>query len=183
MAEHADSPEELIVQDGEAAVGQRRSRVQMLLAAGVIGVVSVGGVAGWMGYDAYATVHAQQEREMLLQVGREAAVNLATIDHSQAEADVQRLLDVATGAFHDDFKSRSASFVELVKKAQSKSEGTITESGLESTAGDQAQVLVAMNVKTTGAGAAEQEPRGWRLGLTVQMTAVSAKVYNVEFVP
>ena len=41
----------------------------------------------------------------------------------------------------------------VVKKAQSHSEGTITEAALESESGDQAQVLVAVTVKTSTAGA------------------------------
>jgi Mce-associated membrane protein len=44
-------------------------------------------------------------------------------------------------------------------------------------------VLVAVTVKTSNAGAAEQEPRAWRMRLTVKKVGDEAKVSNVEFVP
>ena len=75
-------------------------------------------------------------------------------------------------------------FVEVVKKVQSKTEGTIAEAGLLSYAKDQAQVLVAISVKTSMAAAPpDQEPRRWRMRLTVDKNGDSAKVSKVEFVP
>ena len=114
---------------------------------------------------------------------RQAAVNLTTINYTEVDADIQRILNSATGAFHDDFQKRSQPFVDVVKQVQSKSEGTVAEAGLVSETGDEAQVLVAVAVKTSIAAAPEQEPRRWRLRITVQKTADGAKVSNVEFVP
>ncbi len=71
----------------------------------------------------------------------------------------------------------------MVKQAQSKSEGTIAEAGLESSSEREAQVLVAVSVRTTNAGAPEQEPRAWRMRLLVEQVGDEAKVSNVEFVP
>ena len=47
---------------------------------------------------------------------------------------------------------------------------------------NEAQVLVAVTVKTSNAGAAEQEPRAWRMKITVQKVGDEAKVANVRFV-
>jgi Mce-associated membrane protein len=38
-------------------------------------------------------------------------------------------------------------------------------------------------VKTSNAGAAQQEPRAWRMRITVQKVGDDAKVSQVEFVP
>jgi Mce-associated membrane protein len=119
----------------------------------------------------------------LLQVVKQAAVNLTTIDFEHAEADVQRILDSATGQFFDEFNTRSAPFVEVVKKAQSKSSGTVTEAGLESVNGQEGQVLVAVSVTTTNRGTADEQPRYWRMRLTVTKPGEDAKVSKVEFVP
>jgi Mce-associated membrane protein len=70
----------------------------------------------------------------------------------------------------------------VVKKAQSKSVGTVTEAGLESRSGDEAQVLVAVSVSTTNLGAAEEEPRHWRMRISVKKVGDEAKVSNVAFV-
>jgi Mce-associated membrane protein len=99
-----------------------------------------------------------------------------------ADADIQRILDSATGTFYDDFSNRSKPFIDVVKKAQSKSVGTIIEAGVESQSANEAQVLVAVSVKTSNLGAAEQDLRHWRMRITVQKLGNDAKVSNVAFV-
>jgi Mce-associated membrane protein len=161
----------------------RMPHVQLALIAGLVLVLALGGLTGWLGYNAYNAYQAEKERQLFLQVGRQGALNLTTIDWEHAEADVQRVLDSATGTFYDDFQNRAAPFVEVVKQAQSKSVGTIAEAGLESASSDEAQVLVAVTVNTSNAGAPQQEPRAWRMRLTVTKAGDDAKVSNVEFVP
>ena len=107
---------------------------------------------------------------------------MTTISYT-TDADVQRVLDCSTGGFYDDFQKRAPAFVEVVKQAQSKSEGTVSEAGLDSDQGDKAQVLVAVTVKTTTAGVADAQRRGWRMRIDVQKVGDAAKVFNVEFVP
>lgn len=173
--------------DGEVAAAPPKppmSHVRLATIAGLVLVLALAGLTGWLGYRAYQSHQADEQRKLFLQVGRQGALNLTTIDWQQAEGDVQRVLDSATGTFYDDFQKRSAPFVEVVKQAQSKSVGTIAEAGLESVSGDEAEVLVAVTVQTSNAGAPEQQPRAWRMRLTVQQTGEDeAKVSNVEFVP
>ena len=140
------------------------------------------GLCGWLGFRAYESHKAADERNLFLQVGRQAALNLTTIDFEHADEDVQRVLDSSTGTFYDDFQARAQPFKEVVKQAKSKSVGTIAEAGVESVTEDGAEVLVAVTVKTSNAGAAEQEPRAWRMRITVQKVDDEAKVANVRFV-
>ncbi|MGV0717540.1 tetratricopeptide repeat protein [Mycolicibacterium sp. XJ662] len=170
-------------EDGTVAAKPRMSHVRLATIVGVVLVLGLGGLVGWLGYQAYEAHQADEQRQLFVQVGRQGALNLTTIDWENAEEDVQRILDSATGTFYDDFQQRSAPFVEVVKQAQSKSEGTITEAGLESVSGDEGQVLVAVTVNTSNAGAPEQQPRSWRMRITVQKIDDEAKVSNVEFVP
>lgn len=159
------------------------SHVKVAMVVGLAIVVALGGLTGWLGYQAYQARQAEQLRELLVSVGRQGAINLTTIDFEHADADVQRILDSATDAFYDDFAKRSQPFVEVVKQAKSKSEGTVNEAGLESVTGTEGQVLVAVTVKTQNAGAQNQPPRNWRMRLTVKKTgADEAKVSKVEFV-
>ena len=165
------------------AAKRRPSHVALATILGLVLVLALSGLTGWLGFRAYQAYKAEQDRNLFLQVGRQGALNLTTIDWQQAEADVQRVLDSATGTFYDDFQNRAQPFVEVVKQAQSKSVGTVSEAGLESTSGDEAKVIVAVIVNTSNAGAPEQEPRAWRMRLTVQKVGDEAKVSNVEFVP
>jgi Mce-associated membrane protein len=160
------------------------SSIPRPIAVGVAIIVALLGLGGWLGFRVHQDNQVQAQRNLYVQVARQTAINLTTIDYTEVDADIKRVLDSATGAFHDEFQNRSQPFVEVVKKVQSKSEGTISEAGLLSYTKDQAQVLVAVAVKTSMAAApADQEPRRWRMRLTVDKTGDSAKVSNVEFVP
>jgi Mce-associated membrane protein len=171
--------------DAEVAASRRApwSHVKIALVAGLVGVLALAGLTGWLGYRTWESQRAESTRELFLQVGRQGALNLTTINWEQADADVQRILDSATGTFYDDFQKRAQPFAEVVKQAKSKSEGTIAEAGLETSTDDEAQVLVAVTVKTTNAGAPEQQPRAWRMRISVEKLGDEAKVSNVEFVP
>ena len=162
---------------------QTRSGVRLALVVGTVAVLALAGLVGWLGSRAYQSHQAQQQRNLFVQVGRQAALNLTTISATEAEADVQRILDSSTGSFYDDFQKRAPSFIEVVKQAQSKSEGTVTEAGLESDTKDEGKVLVAVTVKSQNAGAPDQQPRAWRMRLTVQKIGTDDKVSRVEFIP
>ena len=150
---------------------------------GVVMVVVLAGLVGWLGFRVYQSHQAQAQRSQFLQVARQGALNLTTIDWQHAEADVHRILDGATGEFYDDFAKRSQPFIEVLKKAQAKTVGTITEAGVESQTADSAQALVAVSVQTSNAGEAEQVPRAWRMRIDVQKVGDQVKVSNVGFVP
>lgn len=164
------------------AARRRLSRVGLALVAGAVAVATLAGLAGWLGYREYHKREAQAQRNLFIQTARQGAVNLTTISYTEIDADVQRILDSATGTFRDDFQQRSRPFIEVVKAAQSQSEGTITEAGLESVQGDSARVLVAVAVKSRTA-AGEQSPREWRMRIDVQAVGDGAKVSSVVFVP
>lgn len=176
----ADQPSAV---DAESPARQLSSRMRWPIALGLVIVVAVGALFAWLGYRAHEVRQADQERDLFLQVGQQAALNLATISSNDADADVQRILDSTVGKFHDDFAQRAPAFIEVVKEAQSNATGSVTAAGLESEASDKAQVLVAVAVKTSTAAAPEQEPRAWRMRVTVQKVEDGAKVADVVFVP
>lgn len=167
-----------------AARKPRMSYVRMATITGTVVVLALGGLTGWLGYRAYESRNAENLHHLFLQVGRQGALNLTTIDWEHAEADVQRVVDSSTGTFRDDFQERSAPFIEVVKQAKSKTTGEIIEAGVESESDNEAQVLVAVSVNTSNVSAPEQQPKSWRMRISVTRTGDGeAKVSNVEFVP
>ena len=190
--ENLETPEDVAVEDFDDAVAEEPaepgvSHLKLAMIVGLVVVLTLAGLVGWLGFRTYESQKLEAQRQLFLQVGRQGALNLTTIDWEHAEADVQRILDSATGTFYDDFQQRSAPFVDVVKQAQSKSVGMVTEAGLETgnAASDtQATVLVAVTVQTSNAGATEQQPRLWRMRVTVEDVGDDqVKVSNVEFVP
>lgn len=171
----------------ESPPSKRRLRLRRMphrqaLLVGLPLIAVLWSIAGWLGWQLYETHRVANEHAQLLQVGRQGALNLTTIDWQHADADVQRILNSATGTFYDDFSKRSQPFIDVVKQAQSKSEGTVTAAGLESASDDEGQVLVAVSVKITNAGKPEQRPRAWRMRVSVQKVGDDMKVSHVEFV-
>jgi Mce-associated membrane protein len=167
----------------EPAVAQRRTAAWLAMVVSIITALTLAGLGGWLGYRAYQAHQAQQQRDLMLQAGRQAALNLTTINYTEADADMARIIDSATGTFRDDFQTRAHAFVDVVKRGQSQTQGTITEAGLESDDNSQAQVLVAVSVKTMLPGAPPSQPRAWRMRISVQRVGNDIKVSNVVFVP
>ncbi|ORW41764.1 hypothetical protein AWB90_21055 [Mycobacterium paraense] len=153
------------------------------VAASLAIVVVSAGLIGWLAYRGYQSHQYHSQSALFLHAARQGALNLTTINYTEAETDVQRIVDSATGTFRDDFTRRSQPFIDVVKQAQSKSQGVITEAAVESEDNNSAQVLIAVNVNTSIAGVPEPQPRAWRMRIAVQKDGDGAKVSNVEFVP
>ena len=171
------------VEPSKSPIIGSRPGIRMALTMALVFALAMSGLVGWLGYLSVESRRAQHEHNEFLQMGRQGALNLTTINYTEIDADVQRIMDSSTGAFYDDFQKRAPAFIDVVKQAQSKSEGAVTEAGVESDQGGHAQVLVAVTVKTSTAGAAEPHPRLWRMRIGVQTTNQGAKVSSVEFVP
>ena len=150
---------------------------------GLAVVIALAALIGWFGFRVHQSQQAQAQRSQFLQVARQGALNLTTIDWQHADTDVRRILDGATGEFYDDFAKRSQPFIEVLKQAKATTVGTITEAGLESETADTAQALVALSVQTSNAGVPDQVPRAWRMRIHVQKIGDQVKVSNVGFVP
>ena len=168
---------------GTPSAKKRMSNPRRATLLGLVVIIMLAALAVWFGYRAHQSQQAQAQRSEFIRVARQGALNLTTIDWQRADADVQRILDSATGEFYDDFDKRSKPFVDLVKQAKSATLGTVTEAGLESQTADSAQVLVAVNVTTSYVGQPQPEPHEWRMRISVQRVGDQDKVSNVEFVP
>lgn len=192
MGEHASSgAAEMTEEPGRdegsdlAVTGLTATRIRYMKLAVVFGsvaVVAVSVLVGWLGFRVYDDHRASTVRDEFVAAARQGAVNLTTIDAATAESDVQRVLDSATGTFHDDFQNRAQPFIEVVKKAQSKSEGAVTAAALESQDGEKAEVLVTVSMTMTTPGTQEQTPQLWRMRMSVERVGGTAKISNVQFV-
>jgi Mce-associated membrane protein len=186
-SEQAESAPESAADDADSADATKSNKhispVRRATLFGVAVAVALGGLTGWFAFRAHQSQQAQAQPGQFLQVARQGALNLTTIDWQNADADVHRILDCATGAFYDDFAKRSQPFIEVLKQSKATTVGKITEAGLESETPDSAQALVAVSVQTSNAGEPEPVPRAWRMRITVQRVSGQVKISNVGFVP
>lgn len=159
------------------------SPIRLGAIVGSAAFIALAGLLGRLGYEVHQEHHDQAQREMFVQTARQAALNLTTIDWQKADADVQRIVDSATGTFQTDFSQRSQPFVAVVKQVKSTSVGTITESALESTSGDEARVIVVASVKTTMPDQPDAQPKHWRMRISLQkVNGSDIKISNVAFI-
>jgi Mce-associated membrane protein len=186
VADDADASTRQLTDIADAAEVEPRDRdsrtVQLALIVGLVVVAAVGALAGWLGMQSAESREQAAQRELFLNVGRQGALDLTTIAADDAEAAIQRILDSSTGTFRDDFENNSGPFLDVLKKTQASSQGTITEAGVESLSGDQAQVLVTVSIKTVTPGVPDQPARLWRMRIGVQKADDGAKVSDVAFV-
>jgi Mce-associated membrane protein len=155
---------------------------RMALTAGLIGIVVLAVLTGWLGFRAYEDRRADAQRNLFVQTARQGAVNLTTIDYEHTDADVRRILESATGSFRDNFAQRWRPFIDLLKRERSKLVGTVRDVGLESQTDDAGQVLVAVTVKPSNPEHAHLEPQVWLMRITVRKVGEQGKIANVAFV-
>ena len=106
-----------------------------------------------------------------------------SIDFNHAKADVQKVIDLSTGTFRDDFTKGAQDFVKTAEGSKAVTVGKINAAALESENGDTGVVLLAATSQVTNANGARQDPRAWRMSVTMTRDGDKLKMSNVEFVP
>ncbi|MGI5219959.1 hypothetical protein [Nocardia sp. CA-290969] len=147
-------------------------------------IVLVSLVAGGYSIWNHHQLTADQAREdEFLNAAREGVIALTTLDSGRAADDVKRVLDHSTGAFRTDFQTRSQDFTKVVEQSAVATQGEITAAAVESMTDESAVVLVSAVSRVTNSAGAQQEPRVWRLSVTVTREGSELKMSKVEFVP
>ena len=106
-AEDIDA-EDAADQDSDKPVRKSRARqwlsgVSKPVAVAVAIIVALVGLGGWLAFRVHQDHQVQAQRNLYLQVARQTAINLTTISYTEVDADIKRVLDSATGGFHDEF--------------------------------------------------------------------------------
>jgi Mce-associated membrane protein len=138
------------------------------------------------GYMIWQHRHAVQEQQMSAEyaaAGRQSVVTLMSLDHNRAQEDVQRIIDNSVGQFKEDFQNQAEDFVKVAQESKVTTEVTVNATAVESMNPDSAVVLVAASSKVTNSAGAKQEPRTWRLSVSLQRDGGQIKMSKVEFVP
>lgn len=138
------------------------------------------GIMVWKDHD--AAERAQREASFVAGA-RQGIVNMTSLDFNRAKEDVQRLLDSSTGQFRDDFQQRAKDFASVVEQSKVVTQGTVTAAALESMDEHSASVLVAASSRITNSAGAKDEPRMWRIRVTVTEEGGQYKMSKVDFVP
>lgn len=153
------------------------------LAIGVLAVIGLLGLTAFMVVQ-HSKVAAQRAYDRgIVEAASRGVMALLSIDHGKADADVKRVLDLSIGAFRDDFASRSEDFIKTARESKAVTVGSVTAAALDSTYPGNAVVLVAASSQVTNSNGARNDPRPWRMSVTMSLDENEWKMSNVEFVP
>ena len=170
-------PDDAVISGEEPVVVADATRLALI--TGLVAGIVLAGLVGWLGFRAYEAHTIEAQRNLFVQTARQEAVNLGTVDYHHADADAQRILDLATGKFYAGFSRRKQSYINSAKQSRSKTVGTVTDAGLESQSGDVGRVLVAVTVSSSDPAQAQREPQYGRMRITVQKVGDVVRVSDV----
>lgn len=152
------------------------------VAAAIVALCALLGASGYMFWTTQqVSKHRAQEAEFTA-AARQGVVNLMSLDFTKGDQDVQRLIDSTTGGFRSDFEKSKNDFLSVMKDSKVVTKADVEATGVESMDADTAVVLVAAKSQVTNAASAQQQPRAWRLSVTMQRDNGQLKMSKVEFV-
>jgi Mce-associated membrane protein len=130
---------------------------------------------------------ASQQRQRAAEfaaAAREGVVTLTSLDFNDAKAGVQRIIGNSTGSFRDDFAKMAGDFTRVVEESKVVERGTVQAVAvdLDSMTNDSAFVLIASTSEVTNAAGAKQDPRNFKLIVTLTRDGDQLKMSKVEFV-
>jgi Mce-associated membrane protein len=182
-----DTAEETTAAAGEEPTPARRrlrfpSPSTILKVAAIVLIGVFAGVTGYIAWQDHGASQRTQRAANFVAGAKQGVINMTTLDFNRAKADVQRVIDSATGQFRDDFQQRAKDFETVVEQSKVSTQGTVNAAALESIDGDSAKVLVSATSKITNAAGAKDEPRVFRLRVTVTEDGGQYKMSRVDFV-
>lgn len=159
----------------------RRGLAAAVAAIVVAALLTAAGLMLWAHNDAAAQRHRAAEYAA---AARQNVVNLMAIDYNTAKDSVQRVLDGSTGKFRDNFAETADDFVKALQEEKIVTTATVNDAAVESMTEDSAVVLLSATSRREGPKAPkdQQQPRVWRVVLTLLRDGGQIKMSGVEFV-
>jgi Mce-associated membrane protein len=185
---HIDQPAETDTSDTVAAPrGARRAAARTRLIATALAALLTTALltaTGFMLWQHQQAARQQQRAAEYAAAARQGVVNLMSIDYATAQDSVQRVLDSSTGRFRSNFAETAEDFVKALKDEKIVTKATVNEAAVESMTEDSAVVMVSATSRREGPQAPkdQQQPRLWRVVLTLQLDGDQIKMSGVEFV-
>lgn len=139
--------------------------------------------SGYMLWFHRQTDHEQQRRAEFAAAASQAAVTLMSIDSATAQDNVRQIIDNSTGQFKDDIQSSAEDLVKAAQDSKATTKATVRASAVQSMDAGSAVVLVSSATTVSNSAGANQQPRNWRLSLTMVEDGGQIKMSKVEFVP
>ncbi|MGV1087301.1 MAG: hypothetical protein ACOYBX_04905 [Mycobacterium sp.] len=162
-------------------VSPARLITSLVAALATLALVSATGYMFWQHHS------AEQQRRQAAEYAasaRQGVINLMSVDYATAQDTVQRVIDGSTGRFRSNFEETADDFVKALQEEKIVTTATVNDAAVESITGNSAVVLVSATSQREGAQApkSQQQPRVWRVVVTMERDGDQMKMSAVEFV-
>jgi len=166
---------------------KRRLRLPGLkaVAAALVVLVIAGllSVTGWMLFEHRKATDERHRTAEYAAAARQGVVNLMSMDYTQAKESVQRIIDDSIGKFKNNFQDTSQDLIKALQDSKMVTKVTVNDTAVEAMDDETATVLVAATSHREGPSAPkeDQQPRVWRMVVTLQRDGGQIKLSDVEF--
>jgi Mce-associated membrane protein len=166
---------------------KRRLRLPRLkTVAAALAILVIAGLLSGTGYMIWQHRIAEDQRHRSAEfaaAARQGVVNLMSMDYNNAKESVQRVIDDSTGKFKSNFQDGADDLIKAMQQAKVVTKVTVNDTAVESMDKDTGTVLVAATSQRTGPDAPkeDQQPRVWRVVISLQREGDQLKVSDVEF--
>jgi Mce-associated membrane protein len=150
-------------------------------AAALILICVFCGASGYMMWQHRDATQRAQRAAQIVAGARQGVVSLTSFDFKRAKEGTQQIIDSSTGKFRDEFKQRASDFERMVEQSKEVIEETVNAVAIESMNDHSASVLVSTTSRKTNSAGVKDQPRVWRLLVTVTEDGGQYKMSRVEF--
>lgn len=164
---------------GTAALAPPRRR--LLLGLSGLGLLLMAALVA-LGLQLRSYAQVEDQREQAVQAAQQSALNLTSIDNKDFAADVQRVLEGATGSFKTDFEARSKQLAQVLQQNQVASEGKVIDAGLVRFDDRNATALVVVDSNVKNVAVPEGRVNTYRMRLTLERQGDRWLTSMLEFV-
>lgn len=182
----ADEPADSIIETVDTVPGPPAVTVLPAVAVGAAALLTAGllAVTGYMVWQHQKDNQQRHSAAEFAAAARQDVINLMSIDFNTAQDSVQRVLDGSTGRFRANFADTAEDFVKALKDEKIVTNATVNDAAVESMTGDSAVVLISATSQREGAKAPkdQQQPRLWRVVVTLEREDGQIKMSGVDFV-
>ena len=177
----SQTPAEAIETPTATALSPTRLITSLVAAVAAVALLSATGYMLWQHHT------AEQQRQQAAEYAasaRQGVINLMSVDYTTASDTVQRVIDGSTGRFRSNFEETADDFVKALQEEKIVTTATVNDAAVESATGNSAVVLISATSQREGPQApkSQQQPRVWRVVVTLERDGDQMKMSAVEFV-
>ncbi|MFB8001853.1 hypothetical protein [Nocardia sp. NPDC056000] len=154
-------------------------------AAAVVALVSTLALIGSGGvffYHQHRADALQERRAEYVQVAKQAVINLSTMKDGSVDADIDRILSVASGELKAEYAQNKDLYKKVFEQIKVQSTGTVLATAIESDNADSATVLVLAQQTVSNAGTDQPQQKDYRFRVTLKRDGNTVTASGLEFV-